>query len=306
MKSLPLFSKLFLVMAILIGLTTSSCVSKKKYLALEAQQNELRAALQKKLTDCNNELDALRKDLTSRESELSVLKSQAATKDGQIKNLEDQIAYLKQTNTNLLDRLSDLSVVSKSGAESIRKSLEAINDQSKYIKDLTGQMQRKDSLNLALVMNLKRSLADVNDDDVTVEVKKGVVYISLSDKMLFKSGSAVINASAESVLGKVAKVINDHNELDILIEGHTDNVPISTDCLKDNWDLSAKRATSVARLLQSKYSVDPNRMIAGGSGEYKPKSDNATDEGRRMNRRTEIIITPKLDQFFNLMTPEKK
>ena len=268
MKSLTLFSKSLLVMAILVSLTTTSCVSKKKYLALESQQNELRAALQKKLTDCNTELDALRKELTARESELSIQKSQAATKDGQIKNLEDQIAYLKQTNTNLLDRLSDLSVVSKSGAESIRKSLEAINDQSKYIKDLTGQMQRKDSLNLALVMNLKRSLADVNDEDVTVEVKKGVVYISLSDKMLFKSGSAVINASAEGVLGKVAKVINDHNELDILIEGHTDNVPISTDCLKDNWDLSAKRATSVARMLQGKYNVDPNRMIAGGSGEF--------------------------------------
>lgn len=306
MKSLTLLSRSLLIAAILVSLTTTSCVSKKKYLALESQQNELRAALQKKLTDCNTELDALRKELTARESELSLQKSQAATKDGQIKNLEDQIAYLKQTNTNLLDRLSDLSVVSKSGAESIRKSLEAINDQSKYIKDLTGQMQRKDSLNLALVMNLKRSLADVNDEDVTVEVKKGVVYISLSDKMLFKSGSAVINASAEGVLGKVAKVINDHNELDILIEGHTDNVPISTDCLKDNWDLSAKRATSVARMLQGKYNVDPNRMIAGGSGEYKPKADNATDEGRRMNRRTEIIITPKLDQFFNLMTPEQK
>ena len=201
MKSLTLFSKSLLVMAILVSLTTTSCVSKKKYLALESQQNELRAALQKKLTDCNTELDALRKELTARESELSIQKSQAATKDGQIKNLEDQIAYLKQTNTNLLDRLSDLSVVSKSGAESIRKSLEAINDQSKYIKDLTGQMQRKDSLNLALVMNLKRSLADVNDEDVTVEVKKGVVYISLSDKMLFKSGSAVINRTRFAAKG---------------------------------------------------------------------------------------------------------
>ncbi len=303
MKSL---SRLFLLLAVAGSLTMTSCVSKKKYLAYEAQQNELRAGLQKKLTDCTTEQDALRKSVASKESELAVQKSQLATKDGQIKNLEDQIDYLKKTNTNLLDRMSDLAVVSKSGAESIKKSLEAINEQGKYIKDLTGQMQRKDSLNLSLVMNLKRSLADVNDEDVTIEVKKGVVYISLSDKLLFKSGSAVINSSAETVLGKVAKVINDHKGLDILIEGHTDNVPINTDCIKDNWDLSAKRATSVARMLQSKYSVDPMRMIAGGSGEYKPKSDNATEGGRKTNRRTEIIITPKLDQFFELLNPDQK
>ncbi|MCF8237391.1 MAG: OmpA family protein [Saprospiraceae bacterium] len=298
--------KLFLLIAVAGSLTMTSCVSKKKYLAYEAQQTELRAGLQKRLTDCNTEQDALRKSVAAKENELTLQKSQLTTKDNQIKNLEDQIDYLKKTNTNLLDRMSDLSVVSKSGAESIKKSLEAINEQGKYIKDLTGQMQRKDSLNLSLVMNLKRSLADVNDEDVTIEVKKGVVYISLSDKLLFKSGSAVINSSAESVLGKVAKVINDHKSLDILIEGHTDNVPINTDCIKDNWDLSAKRATSVARLLQSKYSVDPMRMIAGGSGEYKPKSDNTTESGRKANRRTEIIITPKLDQFFELLNAEQK
>lgn len=306
MKSVSSLSKFFALLAVFGSLTMTSCVSKKKYLALETQQNELRAGLQKKLTDCTTEQDGLRKSVSEKDAELASQRSQLSAKDGQIKNLEDQLDYMKKTNTNLLDRMSDLSVVSKSGAESIKRSLDAINEQSKHIKDLTGQVQRKDSLNLALVMNLKRSLADVNDDDVTIEVKKGVVYISLSDKLLFKSGSAVINSSAESVLGKVAKVINDHKTLDILIEGHTDNVPITTDCIKDNWDLSAKRATSVARLLQSKYSVDPNRMIAGGSGEYKPKADNASETGRKTNRRTEIIITPKLDQFFDLMTPEQK
>lgn len=306
MKSLSSLSKLFALLAVATSLTMTSCVSKKKYLALETQQNELRAGLQQKLTDCTTEQDGLRKSVASKDSELAAQKSQLTAKDTQIKSLEDQLDFMKKTNTNLLDRMSDLSVVSKSGAESIKRSLDAINEQSKHIKDLTGQVQRKDSLNLALVMNLKRSLADVNDEDVTIEVKKGVVYISLSDKLLFKSGSAVINSSAETVLGKVAKVINDHKSLDILIEGHTDNVPITTDCIKDNWDLSAKRATSVARLLQSKYSVDPNRMIAGGSGEYKPKADNASETGRQSNRRTEIIITPKLDQFFDLMAPEQK
>lgn len=306
MSSISTLSKLLTLLAVVSSLTLTSCVSKKKYLALEAQQNELQAGLQKKLTDCTTEQDALRQRVADRESELASQKTQLTANTGQIKSLEDQVDYLKKTNTNLLERLSDLSIVSKSGAESIKRSLDAINEQSRYIKDLTGQVQRKDSLNLALVMNLKRSLADVNDEDVSIEVKKGVVYISLSDKLLFKSGSAVINTSAETVLGKVAKVINDHSGLDILIEGHTDNVPINTDCIRDNWDLSAKRATSVARLLQSKYNVDPNRMIAGGSGEYKPKADNTSETGRKVNRRTEIIITPKLDQFFELLTPEQK
>jgi chemotaxis protein MotB len=291
-------------MLLLLSLTGTSCVSKKKYLALEAQQTQLRAALERQLSDCNTERDQLRKDNSMKDVEITGLKTQLGAQDGQIRNMEEQIAFLKQTNTNLLDRMADLSVVSKSGAESIRKSLEAINEQSKYIKDLTGQIQRKDSLNLALVMTLKRSLSDINDEDVQIEVRKGVVYVSLSDKMLFRSGSAVINPTAENVLSKVARVLNDHSQLDILIEGHTDNVPIATECVKDNWDLSVLRATAVARLLKNKYSVAPERMIAGGSGEFKPKADNATTAGKAQNRRTEIIITPKLDQFFELLTPQ--
>ena len=161
-------------------------------------------------------------------------------------------------------------------------------------------------MNLSLVMNLKRSLADVNDEDVTVEVKKGVVYISISDNLMFASGSAVVNAKAVAVLAKVAKVLNDHKELDVLVEGHTDTVPISTDCIQDNWDLSAKRATSVVRVLQTKFDVDPERLTAGGRGEYEPASANKTSKGRKQNRRTEIIVTPKLDQFFSLMTPQAK
>jgi chemotaxis protein MotB len=197
--------------------------------------------------------------------------------------------------------MSDLSVISQSGAENIKKSLEAINEQNKYIKDLTGKVQAKDSLNLALVVNLKRSLSDMNDEDVTIEVKKGVVYISLSDKMLFKSGSYDILPRAETVLGKIAKVVNDHRELEILVEGHTDNVPINTSCLKDNWDLSAMRATAVVRSLQKKYGVAPERMTAGGRSEFVPKAANATADGKSLNRRTEIVILPKLDQFFQLL-----
>ena len=154
-------------------------------------------------------------------------------------------------------------------------------------------------------MNLKRSLDNINDEDINIEVIKGVVYVSISDKMLFKSGSATINTTTESVLGKIAKVVNDHKELDILVEGHTDNVPISNSCMSDNWDLSVKRATSVVRVLQKKYNVDPNRMTAGGRSEYAPKDSNESKTGLSTNRRTEIIITPKLDQFFELMEPQK-
>lgn len=248
------------------------------------------------LADCQSLTASLQGEIKKRDADLE-------SKTAALKSIQEQLDYMKKTNTNLLDRLSDLSVINKSGAESIRKSLDALNEQGKYIKDLNSSIQKKDSVNLSLVMNLKRSLADINDEDVTVEVKKGVVYISISDKLMFASGSANVNSKAEAVLAKVAKVVNDHKDLDILVEGHTDAVPISTPEFKDNWDLSAKRATSVVRLLQSKFGVDPERMTAGGRGEFEPQSGNNSRAGRKQNRRTEIIVTPKLDQFFNLMTP---
>ena len=248
------------------------------------------------LADCQSLTASLQGEIKKRDADLE-------SRTAALKSIQEQLDYMKKTNTNLLDRLSDLSVINKSGAESIRKSLDALNEQGKYIKDLNSSIQKKDSVNLSLVMNLKRSLADINDEDVTVEVKKGVVYISISDKLMFASGSANVNSKAETVLAKVAKVVNDHKELDILVEGHTDAVPISTPEFKDNWDLSAKRATSVVRLLQSKFGVDPERMTAGGRGEFVPQSGNNSRAGRKQNRRTEIIVTPKLDQFFNLMAP---
>ena len=287
-----------------------SCVSKKKLAEAQAEYSTFKASAENNLNkvraelrDCDKSKSSFESDLKSKINELDLRSKQWITQN---KALEDQIDYLKKTNTNLLDRMSDLSVVSKSGAESIKKSLETLNDQSKYIKDLNSSVQRKDSLNLALVMALKRSLADINDEDVTVEVKKGVVYISISDKMLFQSGSATINPRAEVILDKVSRVINDHKELDILVEGHTDNVPISTNCLVDNWDLSAKRATAVVRLLQAKFAISPERMTAGGRSEYIPKASNLNDAGRRINRRTEIIVLPKLDQFFQMLANGQK
>ncbi len=270
---------------LLMVLLLTSCVSQKKY-----------AELQNRAENCENELKTV-------SNERLVLENNFANEKSKSTALEQQIDYFKSTNTNLLDRLSDLSVVSKSGAESIKKSLEALNEQNTYIKDLTSSIQRKDSLNLALVMNLKRSLDDFDDEDISIEVKKGVVYVSISDRMLFRSGSYTINDKALEVIGKIAKIVNDHNELDILVEGHTDTVPIQTDCMEDNWDLSTKRATSIVRLMQTKFNVLPERMTAGGRSEYIPKATNETKEGRALNRRTEIIILPKLDQFFNLLTP---
>lgn len=292
--------KKILVLALPFLLLTS-CVSKKKYLEMQGSLRTQYEQLQAQVSSCDAEKAQLQTQLRGKEDELLKTQNDLANAKLRITALENDNAYLKSSNTSLLDRLSDLSVINQAGAENIKKSLDAINEQNKYIKDLTGKVQAKDSLNLALVMNLKRSLSDINDEDVTVEVKKGVVYISLSDKMLFKSGSYDIQPRAETVLGKIAKVVNDHSDLDILVEGHTDNVPINTNCLKDNWDLSAMRATAVVRSLQKKYGVAPERMTAGGRSEYIPKTSNATAEGKSQNRRTEIVILPQLDQFFQLL-----
>ncbi len=291
----------FLLAFLILG---SGCVSKKKLneanAALEAHKNLL-----SRCEERNKELEAQILDLT-RQLELANSNLKKASDDllaanQKLRSAEDQIVVLKGSQNNLLDQLNTASVINKAGAESIKKSLDAISQQSSYIKELTKTMQYKDSVNLALAMNLKKSLSDFNDKDVSIEVKKGVVYISLSDNMLFKTASSNINSSADKVLGKIAGILNDQKELDILVEGHTDNVPMAGECVTDNWDLSTRRATAVVKLLQSKYKVDPSRMTAGGRSEYQPKSSNSNATGRASNRRTEIIVLPKLDQFFKLM-----
>ncbi len=301
-NALILFSIIFLI---------TSCVSKKKFVELEGNKSDLQLKYEKLLVDnryCIDQKESLQMELDNTKEELKNLSNVLVQSQADLANernrytaLQKELDYFKNTNTNLLDRLSELSVLSQTGAESIKQSLETLSEQNKYIRDLTNSMQQKDSVNLVLAMNLKRSLSDIADEDVQIEVKKGVVYISLSDKMLFKTGSAIINPRASEVLGKIAKVVKDHQEMDLLVEGHTDNVPIKTGCFDDNWDLSTKRATSVVRLLQEQYEVNPNRMTAGGRGEYVPKASNDTAEGRSANRRTEIIILPKLDQFFKLL-----
>lgn len=307
------------LVALSVMIALSSCVSKKKFSTLQKQYSSAQAHcedVQKELDEKKSVNQVLELENVALRGNLNTLTGDAKKKEGELqakieaeinksKLLQENIDYLRKTNTNLLDRLSDMSVVSQTGAENIRKSLEAINAQGAYIKDLNDARARKDSLNLALVMNLKRSLADINDKDVTIEVKKGVVYISISDKMLFASGSSEINTEANKVLGKIAQIINDQKDLDVMVEGHTDNVPIANSCVADNWDLSVKRATSVVRILQTRFGVNPARMTAGGRSEFLPKVGNDTPENRKLNRRTEIILLPKLDQFFQLMEPAK-
>jgi chemotaxis protein MotB len=200
--------------------------------------------------------------------------------------------------------LQTMSVISNSQAESIKKSMENIGMKDAYIQGLQKSLAQKDSLNMALVMNLKGVIGDLNDKDINIKVDKGVVYIDISDKMLFESGRYVITKQAKDVLGKVAKVLKNQPNLEFMVEGHTDNVPFKQGVLLDNWDLSVKRATAVVRLLQDQYGLDPAIMTAAGRSEYKPLTTNETVEGKAANRRTRIVILPQLDQFFKLL--EKK
>ena len=233
------------------------------------------------------------------------MKAQLAEKQAQIIQLEEQLDHLQTTNESLLDRLEDLSVINKSDAESIRNSITSINTQFEYIEELTEEIAEKDSINAVLVSNLRSSLIDFDDDDIQIEIKGNAVYVSISDKMLFQSGSSRLSSNALNVLEKVSHIVHDNNDLNILVEGHTDDLPISNAKFKDNWDLSTSRATAVVRTLQNKFDIDPSRLTAAGKAEFMPKTENQTMTGRSQNRRTEIIITPKLDQFFKLLeTPE--
>jgi chemotaxis protein MotB len=271
-------------------LVFTSCVSRK---TLKAEQDKY-AKLNTFYMQVQDDLRKCRED----EAEASRRKALLET---EITGLNKQVDFLKENNNTVLNQLKDLSVISSSQAESIKKSLDNIGAKDNYIQTLQSAIARKDSLNMALVMNLKGALSDINDTDVEIKVEKGVVFISISDKMLFRSGSSDVSDKAMTVLGKVAQVLNSKPEIEFMVEGHTDNVAIKNNCIADNWDLSVKRATSVIRILQNKFNIDPKRMTAGGRGEYVPLQTNETAEGKAANRRTRIVILPQLDQFFQLL-----
>ncbi|MBA2331050.1 MAG: OmpA family protein [Flavisolibacter sp.] len=270
--------------------TFSSCVSSKR---LKEEQDKY-ARLNTFYVQVQDDLKKCRDDEAEAARRRSLL-------EAEVNSLNNQVAFLKENNNTMINQLKDLSVISSSQAESIKKSLDNIGSKDAYIQDLQRAMNRKDSLNMALVMNLKGALNDVNDTDIEIKVEKGVVFISISDKMLFRSGSSDVTDRAQTVLGKVAQVLNGKPEIEFMVEGHTDNVPIKNNCILDNWDLSVKRATAVVRTLQNRYNIDPKRMTAGGRGEYIPLTGNETAEGKSANRRTRIIILPQLDQFFQLL-----
>lgn len=274
-----------------------SCVSPKKLRQSEAQYHELSGTY----LDLQSKYRALQDELNKANSKNAELSAVKKTLESQIADQNKQIDYLKQNNNTVLNQLKDMSVVTGAQAESIRKSLENIGAKDVYIKDLQGSIARKDSLTMALVMNLKGAIGNLDDKDINIKVDKGVVYVDISDKLLFKSASYDVTDRAKEVLGKVAKVLNNQPDIEFMVEGHTDSNPIKSAGIADNWDLSVKRATSVVRILQSTYGLDPKRMTAAGRGEFLPLADNTTAEGRAANRRTRIVILPQLDQFFKLL-----
>lgn len=282
----------FILLSVLVALSMTSCVSKKvmkeekdRYIVLESEHQALKSQMQ----DCTTALQSAKIANDRYVAEIDALRK--------------QVDFLKENNNQALKQLENLSVLSSSQAESIRKSLENIGAKDAYIKDLQSAIQRKDSLNLALVTNLKGAIGNMDDEDINIKVDKGVVYIDISDKLLFQSGKWEITPRAKEVLGKVAKVLKNQPDIEFMVEGHTDNVPYKGDgtLLQDNWDLSVKRATTVVRLLQNTYGIEPHKMTAAGRGEYVPVANNDSPSGKAANRRTRIVILPQLDQFFKLL-----
>lgn len=270
-----------------------SCVSSRKYESLQSRYDDLNKSYNSAQNDfngCKASVTDLTEKRTSCETQLDVLKK--------------EIAFLKENNTQGLKQLQDMSVISSTQAESIKKSMENIGAKDAYIQNLQTSIARKDSLNMTLMMNLKGAVGDINDQDINIKVEKGVVYIDISDKLLFQEGKYDVRENAKEVLEKVAKVLKNQPDMEFMVEGHTDNKPYHGGVLLDNWDLSVKRATAVVRILQNQYGLEPAHIVAAGRSEYLPIATNDTPEGRAVNRRTRIIILPELDQFFKLL--EKK
>jgi chemotaxis protein MotB len=272
-----------LLISAAVILFATSCVSNKKFKSLQADYNTLQGrsnALFKENQDCQSNLGAA---------------------NVKIAGLQDQLQAERAHVQSLQSALDKCLTSTSQGNVNISKLVDEINASNKYIQELIASKNKSDSLNMVLTNNLTRSLSREEMQDVDVQVLKGVVYISLSDNMLYKSGSYEISDKANETLSKIAKIITDYKDFEVLIEGNTDNVPISKPNIRNNWDLSTLRASSVVQALQNNFGVDPKRLTAGGRGEYNPVASNDTETGRMQNRRTQIIITPKLDQFMELI-----
>jgi chemotaxis protein MotB len=265
----------------LVALLTTSCVSKKKFVALEAKNKEIQDLLNSctvKLNMCISEKEAF----------------------------ASQIEFLKKNNDNLIQNMDNMTTLSTKGAQNIEKALETIKEKDIKISRMQDALTKKDSVTLALVTSIKSSVG-VTDPDIEVNVEKGVVFISIADKLLFKSGSYLVSERAKEILAKVAKIINEKPTFECMVEGHTDNVPfIGNNILIDNWDLSAKRSTAIVRVLTKDLKVNPKQLIAAGRGEFIPLVENNSVTNRAINRRTRIVILPKIDEFYEMIEKEMK
>ena len=276
-----------LILLVVTITLTASCVSKKDNANLEARhkkaQNEL-VAVKNSLTKCLIEKEKYQ---------------------NQISGLDNTISELKKDKAKTLEYVDNLTVLTKGANDNIKETLAQLSKKDKYINRIRSAASKKDSLNLVVAFHLKKELKEgIDDEDIEINVEKTVVFISISDKLLFKSGSYNVTEKAYKVLEKVATVVKGQPEMEVMIEGHTDSTPIKNDIIQDNWDLSAKRATAITRILQYKYGVKPSRLIAAGRSSYLPLAENDTPENKAKNRRTKIIIMPKIGQFFDLL--EKK
>ncbi len=275
--------KLLAIAALAAGVMTTGCVSNKKY-----------AELMGKYQDLQSEYGSTREELINCNADSRNLRSQLDVASQSNAELKKGMQELKHT----LDKSMEAN---NQGSVNIAKLVDEINASNKYIKQLVDAKSKSDSLNIALTNKLTRSLSNDELKDVDVKVLKGVVYISLADNMLFKSGSYEVNSRAMETLSKIAKILKDYKDFDVLVEGNTDNVPISKTNIRNNWDLSALRASSIVQVLQNQFGINPQRLSAAGRGEFNPLTDNDTEVGKQRNRRTEIIITPKLDDFMELI-----
>jgi chemotaxis protein MotB len=275
------------VIGLSLAVTLTSCVSKKKYTALKSQ------------------LDQVQQDATACLNASTQLKLDNKNKTELIEDLRAQLTDCKNTRDKQLTNVGELTVLSKEANNNMKETLAQLQKKDQYIHYLQEAKSKADSLNLALAVNLKGVLKDgLDDQDVDVKVDKTVVFVNLSDKVLFKKGSFELSSKASAVLANIAKIIDSRPDLEVMVEGYTDNDPIKNGCTKDNWDLSVHRATSVVRLLQSEFKVNPDRLIAAGRGEYNALVPNDNPENKAINRRTRIIILPKLNQFYELLDPK--
>ncbi|MFT4668983.1 MAG: chemotaxis protein MotB [Flavobacteriaceae bacterium] len=278
--------KKFLILSIASSLLFASCISKKEFANLEGKYKNSQDLL-------NTATVKLNSCLTDK-----------ATAEARASSLEDRLADMKQTNENLIQSSKDLTMLTSKGAENLEKSLESMKEKDLKITRLQDALTKKDSVTLALVTSLKREVG-MDDPDIEINVEKGVVYISLADKLLFKSGSYDITTRANEILGKVATVVNGKPNFECMVEGHTDDVPFKKGLLLDNWDLSVKRATAIVRALEG-LGISPDRLVAAGRSHYVPLVPNTTASNRSTNRRTRILVLPKIDQFYDMIEKEMK